>query len=90
MKQKYKNIRVSTETDQRIAKRGKYGQTKENIILEILEERKFQRRATPVLEKAKQVLAKHEKVGSNWAEVEQSWRELITLLGEFIEELRRR
>jgi len=90
LKHKYKNIRVSAETDQRIAKHGKYGQTKEEIILEKWEERQFKERAIPILQKAKRIQQKHQQVGSNWAEIEESWRELITLVDEFLKELETR
>lgn len=90
VKPKRKNISVSEESHQRFASHASYGQKLEDVILEKWEERKFQKRATPILEKAKKTLAKHQQIGTNWREVEESFRELVALLEQFLNELKAR
>jgi len=85
-----KIIRATPETHKRLTKQGRKGETYNDIIIRLLEEPQFVEKAKPILEKAKRVMERHEKVGSNWAEVEESFRELLALVDDFLEELKRR
>jgi len=85
-----KIIRLTPETHERLTKHGRKGETYNEIIVRLLEEPRFVEKAKPTLEKAKTVMERHEKVGSNWAEVEESFRELLALVDDFIEELKAR
>jgi len=84
-------ITLKPKTKQRLdAQVETKGETYDQIVNRLIEERKFQKRAMPILEKAKRIMGKHEKIGSNWAEVEESFRELLALVDDFLEELKRR
>ena len=85
-----KTIKVPLQIHERLTRHTRKNQTYAERINEFIEELQFQKKAKPILEKAKRVMERHEKVGSNWAEVEESFRDLLALVDDFLEELKRR